>query len=138
MDLYDWLLFFHVFGAFALVAGTVAMAPFALGVGSVALERIDRARLALIGSILSGVGAVLTLVLGLWLVGNVGYEFFRFWILGAIVFWAISGFANGQVAGSARAVGRGEDAGTDVSKLWWVDIAGATILLILMVWKPGH
>jgi len=36
VTLYDLLLFFHVFGAFALVAGTTAMAPFALGIiGSV-------------------------------------------------------------------------------------------------------
>src|SRR4051794_10929138 len=125
MSLYDILLFFHVFGAFALVAGTTAMAPFALGIGSTALERIDRAQLAMIGAVLSGVGAVLTLVLGLWLVGNVGYDFFRLWILGALVFWAVAGYSNGQVAAVARAVRRGEDEGRDISKLWVADMAGA-------------
>src|SRR3954463_10758398 len=138
MSLYETLLFFHVLGAFALVAGTTAMAPFAFGWGLAALERIGTAQLAMLGSILSGVGAVLTLVLGLWLVGKADYSFFRFWILGALVLWAIAGYSNGQVAGSARDVGKGEDPGRDVRMLWWVDIVGAVLLLVLMVWKPGH
>lgn len=138
MSLYETLLFFHVLGAFALVAGTTAMAPFALGWGLAALERVGTAQLALLGSILSGVGAVLTLVLGLWLVGEADYSFFRFWILGALVFWAVAGYSNGQVASAARDVKKGQDAGKNVRTLWMVDIAGATILLILMVWKPGH
>jgi uncharacterized membrane protein len=138
MSLYETLLFFHVLGAFSLVAGTVAMAPFALGWGQAALERAGAARLAMVGSILSGIGAVLTLVLGLWLVDKVGYSFFRFWILGALVFWAVAGYSNGQVAGAAREVTKGEDAGKNVRILWLADILGATILLVLMVWKPGH
>jgi hypothetical protein len=138
MSLYETLLFFHVFGAFALVAGTTAMAPFALGWGQAALERVGAARLAMIGSILSGVGAVLTLVLGLWLVGNVGYSFFRFWILGALVLWAVAGYSNGRVGGIAREVTKGEDSGQDLRTLWIVDTLGAILLLVLMVWKPGH
>ena len=138
MSLYDWLLFFHVFGAFALVAGTTAMAPFALGFGGGALERADKAKLALIGAGLSALGAVLTLVLGLWLVGNVGYSFFRFWILAAVVLWAIAGYSNGEVARTARAVRKEEDSGRDVRVVWFVDALGAALLLVLMVWKPGH
>src|SRR3954470_24717050 len=138
MDLYETLLFFHVLGAFALVAGTTAMAPFALGWGQAALERVGAARLASMGAILSGVGAILTLVLGLWLVHKVGYSFFRLWILGALVLWAIAGYSNGEVSGAARKVMKGDDAGRDVRILWFVDMLGATLLLILMVWKPGH
>ena len=138
MSLYETLLFLHVLGAFSLVAGTVAMAPFALGWGQAALERIGSARLAVTGAILSGVGAVLTLVLGLWLVGNVGYSFFRFWILGALILWAVAGYSNGQVAGAAREVTKGQDATKDVRVMWIVDALGATLLLVLMVWKPGH
>src|SRR3954449_10549357 len=133
MSLYETLLFLHVLGAFALVAGTTAMAPFALGWGQAALERLPSGRLAMGGSILSGVGAVLTLVLGLWLVNKVGYSFFRFWILGALVLWAIAGYSNGQVASRAREVGKGEDTGTDVRILWAVDMVGAILLLVLMI-----
>jgi hypothetical protein len=138
MSLYETLLFLHVFGAFALVAGTTAMAPFALGWGLAALERVGAAQLAMLGSILSGVGAVLTLVLGLWLVGEADYSFFRFWILGALVLWAVAGYSNGQVGGAAREVTKGEDTGKSVRTLWIVDMVGAVLLLVLMVWKPGH
>jgi hypothetical protein len=92
----------------------------------------------MIGAILSGVGAVLTLVLGLWLVGNVGYSFFRFWVLGALVLWAVAGYSNGQVAGVARETLKGDEAGRDVRTMWIVDALGATLLLVLMIWKPGH
>jgi hypothetical protein len=138
MSLYDILLFLHVLGAFALVAGTTAMAPFALGVGAPALGRPGTAKLALVGAGMSVVGAVLTLVLGLWLVGNVGYSFFRFWILGALVLWGIAGYSNGEVARTARAVHKGEDAQRDVRRIWAADMLGALLLLVLMVWKPGH
>jgi len=138
MSLYETLLFFHVLGAFALVAGTTAMAPFALRWGQAALERAGAVKLAMTGSILSGIGAVLTLVLGLWLVGNVGYAFFRLWILAALVFWAIAGYSNGQISSAARGVQKGEEAARDLRVLWIADALGATLLLVLMVWKPGH
>jgi uncharacterized membrane protein len=138
VSLYETLLFFHVLGAFALVAGTTAMAPFALGFGQAALERGGAVKLAMTGSILSGIGAVLTLVLGLWLVENAGYEFFRLWILAALVFWAIAGYSNGQISRAARGVDRGEEAGGNLRVVWIADALGATLLLVLMVWKPGH
>ena len=138
MSLYETLLFFHVIGAFALVAGTTAMAPFAMGWGQVALERTGAARLAGIGSILSGVGAVLTIVLGLWLVHKVGYSFFRFWILGALVLWAIAGYCNGEVSKTARNAAKGEGAERNIKALWAVDMAAAMLLIAIMVWKPGH
>src|SRR3954451_6000417 len=138
MSLYETLLFFHVFGAFALVAGTTAMAPFAFGWGQAALERTGAARLALVGAGLSGIGAVLTIVLGLWLVHNVGYSFFRLWILGALVLWGVAGYSNGEVASTARKVVKGEDGGRNVRGLWVADFLGALLILVLMVWKPGH
>jgi hypothetical protein len=138
VSLYDVLLFLHVLGAFSLVAGTTAMAPFALGVGAPALGRDSTAKLALLGAGMSVAGALLTLVLGLWLVGNVGYSFFRFWVLGALVLWAIAGYSNGEVARTARAVHKGDGGGRDVRIVWVVDMLGAILLLVLMVWKPGH
>jgi uncharacterized membrane protein len=138
MSLYETLLFLHVLGAFALVAGTMAMAPFALGFGSAALERLGSARLASSGAIMSGVGAVLTLVLGLWLVQKAGYDLLRFWILGALVLWAFAGYCNGQVSAVARKVVKGEDPGSNLRMLWYGDTLGAALLLVLMIWKPGH
>jgi hypothetical protein len=138
MSLYETLLFFHMLGAFAVVAGTAAMAPFALGWGAAALERVGAARLASLGSILFGVGAVLTLVLGLWLVGNANYSFFRFWILGALVLWAVAGWSSGEISNAVRGVLKGDDSGRDLTTLWIVNALGATLLLVLMIWKPGH
>src|SRR5213080_4614602 len=128
MSLYETLLFFHVLGAFFLVAGTTAMAPFALGWGQVALERGNAAKLAAMGSIMSGIGAVLTIGIGLWLVGNVGYQFFRFWILGALVLWGVAGYCNGQVSTTARKVGRGEDEGRNIKRLWALDMLAAYLI----------
>jgi hypothetical protein len=138
MSLYDILLFLHVLGAFALVAGTTAMAPFALGLGAPALGREASARLALIGAGLSGLGTVLTLVFGLWLVGNVHYQFFRFWILAALVLWALLGYSVGEIARPARSAREGDEQARDVRVIWAVNVVGAALLLVLMVWKPGH
>jgi hypothetical protein len=138
MSLYETLLFFHVLGAFAVIAGTAAMAPFALGWGAAALERVGAARLASLGSILFGVGAVLTLVLGLWLVANADYSFFRFWVLGALVLWAVAGWSSGEISNAVRGVLKGDDSGRDLTTLWIVNALGATLLLVLMIWKPGH
>lgn len=138
MSLYETLLFFHVLGAFALVAGTTAMAPFALGWGGAALEGVTGARLAVVGAALSGIGAVLTIVLGLWLVDKVGYAFFRFWIVGALVLWVGAAYCNGNVAGAARRLVKGEADRKRVALLWAGDMLGAVLILVLMVWKPGH
>ena len=138
MSLYDVLLFLHVFGAFSLVAGTTAMAPFALGLGSAALERADSARIAVIGAVMSGLGAVLTIGIGLWLVGNVGYQLLRLWILGALVLWAVAGYANAKVSAAARGVQTGKAEPGDVRRFWYADILAAALILVLMVWKPGH
>jgi hypothetical protein len=137
VSLYDVLLFLHVFGAFSLVAGTTAMAPFALGVGRGALDRLDAVRLATVGSIMSGVGATLTLVIGLWLVGEVGYAFLRFWILGALALWMFAGYANDRVGRAARAELK-DGTPADVRHLWYMDTLGALLLLAIMIFKPGH
>ena len=36
-----------------------------------------------------GIGAVLTLVLGLWLVHHRGYSYGAFWVWAAVVLWAV-------------------------------------------------
>ena len=131
--MYDVLLFFHVLGAFALAAGTASMAPFALSLGGAGLERAGAARMARIGNVFSAIGGTLTLVLGLWLVANVGYSLLRFWILGALVLWAVAGFCNSQVASTAK-----DPNPRDVRMLWLIDAVATALLLVLMVWKPGH
>ena len=81
---------------------------------------------------------MLTIVLGLWLVSNRDYQLLRFWVLGALVLWGVAGYCNGQVSTTARRVTKGEDAGRNVRRLWVADLLAAYLILILMVWKPGH
>ncbi len=50
----------------------------------------------------------------------------------------VAGYCNGEVSAAARKVGKGESPGKDVRALWVVDALGAALLLVLMVWKPGH
>lgn len=136
--MYHTLLFFHVLGAFALVAGTSAAAPFALEWGKAALDSPAAARLARIGAALSGAGAVMVVVFGLWLVDHVGYHFFRFWILAALALVGVGGYCNGQVAAAARRALSGEAERRRLNLLWIGDMLSAALILVLMIWKPGY
>lgn len=138
MSTYDLLLFAHVFGAFALIAGTTALAPYALGVGAGFLQRPVVLRTAVIGAASSVLGGVLTLVFGLWLVANRDYELLRLWLIAALVLWTISAGANSQVAAAARAERDGEPKAVSLRALWAADAIGAVLILALMVFKPGH
>jgi hypothetical protein len=134
---YELLLFVHVLGAFALIAGTTALAPYALGVGAGLLERISVLRIAMVGAAASVLGGTLTLVFGLWLVADRDYEFLRLWILGALVLWAVSGYANSRVAAAARGERDNEPVPVNLRVLWAADAIGAMLILVLMVFKPG-
>src|SRR3954469_14702019 len=136
--MYDFLLFTHVFGAFSLVAGTTALAPFALGTGSRLLDRARVLRTAKIGAAASVLGGTLTLVFGLWLVANRDYKLLRFWIIGALVLWGISGYSNARVAAAARGEQDGQAVTVNLRLLWAADAIGAVLILVLMVFKPGH
>lgn len=138
MSTYDLLLFAHVFGAFSLIAGTTALAPYALGVGAGLLERAAVLRTAVIGAAASVLGGTLTLVFGLWLVANRDYRLLRFWIIAALVLWAVSAGANSRVAAAARGERDGTPVTVNLRLLWAADAIGALLILALMVFKPGH
>jgi hypothetical protein len=89
MTKYDWLLLFHIFGAFLLFSGSVVA-------GLLHLAAIRRERPSEIGLLLGlirpavlaiGVGALLTLGLGLWLVDDAGYGYGDGWIVASLVLW---------------------------------------------------
>ena len=158
MGWYDWLLFFHVATAFALVAALVVY-WFAVIAGF----RTDRlstiaalGRITTPANILVIVGVVGTLVFGIWLAIYVdGYSIWDGWILGSLVLWAI-GTVAGQRAGAeyARAnelvaqqtAAGNETAGGDVLAvirsrrallLQAVSTVAVFVILILMIFKPG-
>src|SRR2546423_12393421 len=101
MNLYQWLLFIHVTGAFFLIGGIVVAGI--LNLAAIVKDRRPSEVAALYGLIrfavpLIGAGLLLTLVIGLWLVHNVGYGYGQTWIVAAIVLWAV-GSALGNIDG---------------------------------------
>jgi uncharacterized membrane protein len=101
VSLYDWLLFFHVTGAFFLIGGIVIAGL--LNVAATAVDRRPSEIATLYGLIrfavpLIGLGLLLTLAIGLWLVHEVGYGYGDGWIVAALVLW-VAASALGNIDG---------------------------------------
>jgi uncharacterized membrane protein len=147
----NWALLFHLMGAFLLVAGTA--------VAAVAFEAARRrdtpAEIALllgltrVGVVLVGLGSVLALGFGLWLVDleDVGYG--AGWIdaaLGLFAAMIVLGAIGGQRPKGAR---RRAEAGADLTELrallddrvtLALNYASGVLvvaIIVLMVFKPG-
>ena len=153
MSLYEWLLFFHVLGAFAMVGAMVFYW------GMILLGSVDPARPSSIlyratppADIAVAAGSLMTIGFGIWLTLYVdGYELWDAWILAAIVLWAVSVEA-GRRAGKAyvgvrdrlreREAQGGSLADVDLRAengvlLHAISSAAVLVALILMIWKPG-
>jgi hypothetical protein len=97
----DWLVALHVLSAFAYIGGIVLFWVLIVAVrttdtpaGTIRMEPIVK-----VGNAAVGIGAVGTLVLGIWLAFKLdSYAIWDAWIIVAIVLWAISG-ALGQRTG---------------------------------------
>jgi uncharacterized membrane protein len=153
---YEVALFFHLLGAFALVAGTVVagVAFEAARVRRVPTEIALLLGLTRVGVALVGVGTLLVLGFGLWLVDLGAWGFGTGWIVAALVLLGVTvvlGAAGGQRPKRARrlAVELRDDEAADTRELRRLldDRAGraanylAALLLlaiiVLMVFKPG-
>jgi hypothetical protein len=153
----DWLLALHLLAAFALMA---ALVLFSAGrVGSWAVDRPRRAiaysRLAAIGGPLVGAGAGLALLFGIALAIDLDqYQVWDAWILASIVLWVIGAATGGRVgthySGAQELAQRLQRAGDEpsaelaaelsnrrVAILHAITVAVFTIILVLMVFKPG-
>jgi uncharacterized membrane protein len=153
-----WLLALHVLTAFAYVAGIVLFWILVVAVrkidtpeGTIRMEPVVK-----VGNAAVGVGAIGTIVLGIWLAFALdGYAIWDGWIIAALVLWAVSG-AFGQRTGVAYmqgmtkakeldAAGRpGPDAEllalnrTSNGVLFHFLTSVAVLLLLLdMIFKPG-
>ena len=156
MSTAQWLLMFHITGAFFLVGGSVAAGV--LNVLSVRAPRpIETALyLRLIRTVLPviGIGSIATLVFGLWLVHELDFAFWSFWIIAALVLWAVSsalGGAGGKHQERARAKAEQLAAAGDTSDdelrailrdrrgqaMSWLAGLATLLLLVDMIWKPG-
>jgi uncharacterized membrane protein len=154
----DWILALHLLSAFAYVAGMIVF-----WVLIVAVRRTDTpdgttrmAPVVKVGMIGTAVGAVGTIVFGLWLTFSVGgYRIWNFWIIAALVLWAIAGGLGGQ---TGKEYQRGMDKARELETagqtgpnaelleinrtqrgLMLHTVASIALLLILidMIWKPG-
>ena len=156
MSRYEWLLFLHVTGAFLVIGGAVMAGVFnfsALRSGRpsdvVLFFRFARVAVAAIG-----VGMVLTLGFGLWLVHDAGYGWGETWIVLALVLWVLSnalGGIGGKREKKVRELAERLTAESDVPSpdlsarlrdpVWLALSWGSGIVVIailaLMIWKPG-
>ena len=129
--MYDWLLFLHVLGAFAIVATLVF---YGIVVAARQSAFADTSRfLRPVGFVLFQVGGALTLVFGVWLAIYVdGYELWDGWILAALVLWFVS-----------AEVGRRLLVAVDGGDRRWARVLYALLavivaaFLLLMIYKPG-
>jgi uncharacterized membrane protein len=133
VSLYDWLLFLHVLGAFALV-GALTL----ISIVIVATWRAERpsdiaefAGVTRVGRWLVGVGTLMTIVFGVWLAIEVDqYRVWDGWVIAAIVLWAIAAETGRRavdvVRGGRRAVG-----------MQLASSAAVLVILVDMIWKPG-
>ena len=101
MSRYDWLLFLHVLAAFSLVSAQVLVTFLIVGGWRLELPSdISRMfRLSRAGDILFGIGAIGTIVLGIWLAIDVDqYQLWDGWVIAALVLWAVAMGIGGRTA----------------------------------------
>jgi uncharacterized membrane protein len=157
MSLYQWLLFFHVTGVFFLIGGIVVAGI--LNLAAIVKDRRPSEVAALYTLIrfavpLIGAGLLLTLVIGRWLVHNVGYGYGQTWIVAAIGLW-VGGSALGNIDGkyqrqtgelAQRLAAEGDAPSPELRARLLNPLAivisyasGLTAFAILglMIWKPG-
>jgi uncharacterized membrane protein len=152
----QWLLTFHITGAFLLFGGSVMA-----GTLNVLALRRDRPseialllRLVRIAVVPIGIGSLMTLVFGLWLVHEIGASYGAFWIWAAIVLWVIGNALGGRggrhqqrARETAERLAAEGDASSDELRallrdrtgnlLSWGSGLAVFLVLVLMIWKPG-
>lgn len=155
MAAYQWLLFFHLVGAFCFVSGAVVAGT--LQLAAMRRERPSEIlvllRLTRVGVALVGVGALMTLGFGIALAEHLGYGFAPAWIQAALGLWVASmaiGGIGGRTARHARYRAEELAAGGDEPDerlralvadrrslvLSHVSSILIVAIVVLMVWKP--
>jgi uncharacterized membrane protein len=153
---YEWALFLHVTGAFLFLGGAVMA-----GVFSIAALRRDRPseiaallRLTRWGVGAVGIGVLMTLAFGLWLVDIAGYGWGETWIVLSLVLWVVSNALGGVGGGrdkrarllAERLAAEGDAPSSELQArlrdpvslaLSWGSGVVALAILALMIWKPG-
>ena len=146
----DYALFFHLLGAFLLVAG-VAVAGVAF---EAARRRREAAEIALllglsrVGVVLVGLGSLVVLVFGLWLVHLEDVGFGTGWVsasFGLFILMVVLGAIGGQRPKQARKLAAGGGDADEVRQLLndgtalalnYASLLLAIAIVALMVFKP--
>ena len=156
MDLSQWLIALHVSGAFLLLGGGVIAAV--LTFAAARSERPSEVALFLglvrFAVVAIGIGTLLTVVLGIWLVSDQDFSFSDGWILLSLLLWFVAlgaGQAGGMRDKETRLLAQELAAGSDVATpelrarlrdpvtkiLDYGSGLALVVVLALMVWKPG-
>ena len=158
MSFVDWALALHVLSAFAYVAGLVLFWVLVVAVRRVDTpdETLRMEPIVKVGNIAVGIGAVGTIVIGIYLAFAVdGYAIWDAWIIAALVLWAVAGglgqrtgVAYMQGMNKAKELAAAGKPGPDQellalnrtqTGLTLQSLASLAILLLLldMIFKPG-
>jgi uncharacterized membrane protein len=152
----NWLLLFHLVGAFCLIAGAAVAGTLQVA----ALRRERPSEIAVLlratrpGVILVAVGAALALGFGIALASHLGYGFSPAWIQASLGLWAAAvalGAAGGRTARHARHLAEALAASGDAPSpelralvahrpslvLSWVSSILIGAIVVLMVWRPN-
>jgi uncharacterized membrane protein len=157
VDRYQWLVFLHITGAFLLLGGIVVSAVFSVA----ALRRERPSEIALLFGLTRwatpaiGIGMLVTLGFGLWLVHHVDYiGWGDAWVIASLALWLASG-ALGDRGGrlwretqklAARLAAQGDAPSPELRARVRDPVAlalnggsalAALAILALMIWKPG-
>jgi uncharacterized membrane protein len=151
VDLYSWLLAFHLLAAFALAAGMVLYAVLVV-VGRRATTLAETQtlfRVAPVGAPLTGAGAGLALALGIALaIDSDQFEIWNGWVIAALVLWALMGWVGSLTGKYYTDVQKRAEAGEEQEVLTRLRaprgalLHTATMLIFLvllldMIFKPG-
>ena len=156
MSLSQWLLALHVSGAFLLLGGAVLAGAF--NVSALRSERPSEIALFLgltrIAVVAIALGALMTLVVGFWLVSEQDYSFSEAWIVLSLILWFVA-VGAGQKGGGrdkqtrllAEELAAGDDVPTPelharmrdprTLALSYGSVLARVVTLALMIWKPG-
>jgi len=159
VGLYEWLLVFHVTGAFFLIGGVVIAGL--LNASAIVVDRPPSQvatlfRLIRFALPLIGIGMLFTLAFGLWLVHEApwNYGYGETWVIVALVLWALAGWlgsvdgryqrGTGELAARLAAAGDAPSAELNARlrnvralAISYGSGLAAFAVLGIMIWKPG-
>ncbi len=156
MSLYQWLLGLHVTGAFFVIGGSVLAAT--LNVLALRSERPSEVALFMgltrVAVVVIGVGFLVTIVFGLWLVHEAHFSFGAAWVGASIVLWFVSAALGGRGGArdretrelAERLASEGDAPSAELRArlrdpvtlaLSWGSGLAVLVVLALMIWKPG-